>query len=107
MTDSAAASDAPGRRLPAPTFFDPSFERLPAPAAFDEGRPGPVLLLFDPRSDREWVADAAVAIATAWNAGGRRTVLADLSLEDPVLHERIGMGNLDGIVDILDRKSVV
>ncbi|HEU4451642.1 MAG TPA: hypothetical protein VFR81_01240 [Longimicrobium sp.] len=99
MTDSAAGSDAPGR-LPSPTFFDPSFERLPAPAAFDEGRPGPVLLLFDPRSDRQWVADAAIAIATAWNAGGRRTVLADLSLEDPVLHERIGMGNMDGVVDI-------
>jgi hypothetical protein len=100
MTDFATASGTPGRRLPPPTFFDPTFERLPASVAFDEAHPGPVLLLFDPASDREWVADAAVAIATAWNAGGRRTVMADLSLEDPVLHERIGMGNMDGVVDI-------
>jgi hypothetical protein len=90
----------PGRKLPQPVFFDPTFERLPAAAAFDDAHPGPVILLYDPATDREWVADAAVAIATGWTAAGRRTVLADLSLEEPVLHERIGMGNLEGVVDI-------
>lgn len=90
----------PGRKLPQPVFFDPTFERLPAAAAFDDAHPGPVILLYDPAIDREWVADAAVAIATGWTAAGRRTVLADLSLEEPVLHERIGMGNLEGVVDI-------
>ncbi|HYH80484.1 MAG TPA: SPOR domain-containing protein [Longimicrobium sp.] len=100
MTDPNPATGFPGRRLPQPTFFDPTFERLPAAAAFDPDRPGPVLLLFDPRADRAWVADAAIALATGWNAAGRRTVLADLSIEDPVLHERVGVPNLDGVVDL-------
>ncbi len=100
MTDSDTATGFPGRRLPQPTFFDPMFERLPAAAAFDPERPGPVLLLFDPRADRAWVADSAIALATGWNAGGRRTVLADLSIEDPILHERVGVPNLDGVVDL-------
>jgi hypothetical protein len=59
-----------------------------------------VLLLFDPRADRAWVADAAIALATGWNAAGRRTVLADVSIEDPILHERVGVPNLDGVVDL-------
>ncbi|HET7233204.1 MAG TPA: SPOR domain-containing protein [Longimicrobium sp.] len=100
MTDPLTASSEPGRRLPQPTFFDPAFERLPAAASFDPDRPGPVLVLFDPRADRAWVADAAIALATGWYAAGRRTVLADLSLEDPILHERVGVPNLDGVVDL-------
>ncbi|HSU17981.1 SPOR domain-containing protein [Longimicrobium sp.] len=100
MTDPQTATGYSGRRLPPPTFFDPTFERLPGAAAFDADRPGPVLILFDPRADRAWVADAAIALATGWNAGGRRTVLADLSIEDPVLHERVGVPNLDGVVDL-------
>jgi hypothetical protein len=100
MTDPLTASSEPGRRLPQPTFFDPAFERLPAAAAFDPERPGPVLLVFDPRADRSWVADAAIALATGWYAAGRRTVLADLSIEDPILHERVGVPNLDGVVDL-------
>jgi hypothetical protein len=87
-------------RLPEPTFFDPSFERLPAAAASDAGRTGPVLLLFDRAADREWTADAAIAIATGWNTAGQRTVLADLSLDDPMLAERIGMSSMEGVVDI-------
>jgi hypothetical protein len=100
MTDPQTATGNPGRRLPPPTFFDPTFERLPAAATLDGEQPGPVLLLFDPRADRAWVADAAIALATGWNAAGRRTVLADLSIEDPVLHERVGVPNLDGVVDL-------
>jgi hypothetical protein len=100
MTDPQTATGDPGPRLPPPTFFDPAFERLPAAAAWTGGDPGPVLLLFDPRADRAWVADAAIALATGWNAAGRRTVLADLSIEDPVLHERVGVPNLDGVVDL-------
>ncbi|HEX2201753.1 MAG TPA: hypothetical protein VHG91_00570, partial [Longimicrobium sp.] len=100
MTESATATGYPGRKLPPPTFFDPSFERVPVAADFDDAHPGPVILLYDPAADRRWVADAAIALATGWTSGGRRTVLADLSLEDPLLHERIGMGNMEGIVDI-------
>ncbi|HEY0019424.1 MAG TPA: hypothetical protein VGC13_24195 [Longimicrobium sp.] len=99
MTHSQPHAGDPGR-VPAPTFFDPSFERLPAPVAGETAAPGPVLLLFDRAADRSWAADAAVSLATGWHAAGRRTVLADLCLEDPFLHERIGMPNQDGVVDI-------
>jgi hypothetical protein len=86
--------------LPDATFFDPSFERLPAPISGESASAGPVLLLVDPGADRAWAADAAVALATGWHAAGRRTVLADLWLDDPFLHERIGMPNQEGLVDI-------
>jgi len=100
MTDPHTAADSAGLAFPAPTFFDPAFERLPAAAGFDPGRPGPLLVLFDRGADRDWVADAAIAIATGWNATGQRTVLADLSLDDPMLAERIGMSSMEGVVDI-------
>ena len=99
MTQSQPHAGDPGR-VPAPTFFDPSFERLPALVSGETAAPGPVLLLFDRAADRNWAADAAVALATGWHAAGRRTLLADLCLEDPFLHERIGMPNQDGVVDI-------
>jgi hypothetical protein len=90
----------PQDAVPSPTFFDPSFERLPAPVGGDTAAPGPLLLVFDRGADRDWAADAAVALATGWHAAGRRTVLADLCLEDPFLNERIGMPNQEGVVDI-------
>ena len=99
MTQSQPHAGEPGR-VPAPTFFDPSFERLPAPVAGETAGAGPVLLLFDRAADRDWAADAAVTLATGWHAAGRRTVLADLCLEDPFLNERIGMPNQEGVVDI-------
>jgi len=50
--------------------------------------------------DPDWSADAAIAIAAGWAMTGRRVVLADLHLEQPFLHERLGEPNLDGTVDI-------
>lgn len=99
MTDSHAHA-GPSGAAPSPTFFDPSFERLPAPVSGDSAAPGPVLLVFDRGADRDWAADAAVSLATGWHAAGRRTVLADLCLDDPFLNERIGMPNQEGVVDI-------
>jgi hypothetical protein len=99
MTDSQPSSGSPGGAAQ-PTFFDPSFERLPASVSGESAAAGPVLLVFDRAADRDWAADAAVALATGWHAAGRRTVLADLCLEDPFLSERIGMPNQEGIVDI-------
>ncbi|HVH13151.1 MAG TPA: hypothetical protein VM759_08870, partial [Longimicrobium sp.] len=90
----------PHGAVPSPTFFDPSFERLPASVSGETAAAGPLLLVFDRTADRNWAADAAVALATGWHAAGRRTVLADLCLEDPFLNERIGMPNQEGIVDI-------
>ncbi|HEU0014009.1 MAG TPA: SPOR domain-containing protein [Longimicrobium sp.] len=100
MTDPHPHGGAAEPGLPAPTFFDPSFERLPAPVAAETNAEGPLLLVFDPRADHEWLADAAVALATGWQATGRRTVLADLSLDDPFLGDRLGMPSQEGIVDI-------
>jgi hypothetical protein len=100
MSETPPRSGSWGERPPPPTFFDPSFERLPAPVAGESAQPGPVLLLFDPAADRAWSADAAVAVATGWHAAGQRTVLADLGLDDPFLHERIGVPNQDGVVDV-------
>jgi hypothetical protein len=59
-----------------------------------------VVLLVDAAGDRAWAADAAVALATAWARAGRRVVLADLHLQAPVVHERLGEPNLDGVVDV-------
>jgi hypothetical protein len=99
MTDSQPNAGPHGAAAQ-PTFFDPSFERLPASVSGDTAAPGPVLLVFDRGTDRDWAADAAVALATGWHAAGRRTVLADLCLDDPFLNERIGMPNQEGVVDI-------
>ncbi|HEX6911475.1 MAG TPA: hypothetical protein VF142_13810, partial [Longimicrobium sp.] len=99
MTD-PHAHDGPLGAASSPTFFDPSFERLPGSVSGETAAPGPVLLVFDRGADRDWAADAAVALATGWHAAGRRTVLADLCLEDPFLNERIGMPNQEGVVDI-------
>jgi hypothetical protein len=100
MSEASPHDATSGRGLPQPTFFDPSFERLPAPVSGDTAQPGPVLLLYDRGADRDWLADAAVALATGWHASGRRTVLADLSLDEPLLSGRIGVPNQDGVVDI-------
>ena len=100
MTEPVHGAGQPDPALPPPVFFDPSFERVPQAAGYDPAHAGPVLLIFGHGADRAWVADAAVALATGWTQAGRRTVLADLSLDDPVLHERIGMANLDGVVDV-------
>lgn len=61
---------------------------------------GPAVLVLNAAADRRWGADTAVAIAAAWADAGERVVLADLHLEDPSLHERVGMDNVDGIVDV-------
>ena len=82
--------------------FDPAGGALPREVERGIGRAEPVVLLLDAAGNgqRAWAADAAVALAAGWARAGRRVVLADLHLEDPVLHERLGEPNLDGIVDI-------
>lgn len=50
-----------------------------------------------------WSARAALEIARGWGAAGARIVLADLALEEPVLHGAAGMDNasLEGVSDAL------
>jgi len=90
-----------GPALPDATPFDPAAGSLPP--VLDGSRVGrgePVVLLVDAAGDPEWAADAAIALATGWARAGRRVVLADLHLQDPVVHDRLGEPNLDGVVDV-------
>jgi hypothetical protein len=80
--------------------FDPAVDPLPEALAWHPGYTGPAVLLLAGAGDTDWSADAAVALATAWAHSGQRVVLADLHLEDPVLHERVGLPNRDGAVDL-------
>ncbi|HEV2147311.1 MAG TPA: hypothetical protein VGR37_07895 [Longimicrobiaceae bacterium] len=89
-----------GTALPPVHHLDPGSGSLPAKLEWAAAPPEPVVLLVDAARDRAWAADAAVALAAGWARAGRRVVLADLHLDDPVLHERVGVQNLDGIVDV-------
>ncbi len=90
-----------GPALPPATSFDPAAGLLPYALEWGAaGRGEPVVLLVDAAGDRAWAADAAVALATAWARAGRRVVLADLHLQEPLVHERLGEPNLDGVVDV-------
>lgn len=83
--------------LPRPIVVDPSA----ADAVVPEIEPmGPVVLLLVAGDHLAWAAEVAVALSTAWARNGRRIVLADLHLETPVLHEQVGLTNLEGMVDI-------
>ena len=91
--------DAPDDRLHAPpraVRYEPS-PSAPLPVAGDTGT---VVLLLAGAVDRRWAAEAAVGLAAGWARGGRRVVLADLHLEDPLLHELTGSRNLEGVVDV-------
>lgn len=48
-----------------------------------------------------WAAAAAVALARRW-LGPRRVLLADVDLEQPRLHELLGLTNDVGLVDLID-----
>jgi hypothetical protein len=91
-------SSAPDPGAAAPVRLAPADGVLPPALAPSEGDPT-VLLLFAAPEDPDWAVSAAVAIAGAWARAGRRVVLADLHLEEPRLHQRLGEQNLDGVVD--------
>lgn len=59
---------------------------------------GTVVLLLSGARDRVWAARAAVALCAAWAEQGRRTVLADLHFEVPLLDEHAA-GQMEGVVD--------
>jgi hypothetical protein len=93
--------DLGGTALPPAASFDPGAGALPPALEWGAaGQGAPVVLLVSAAGDRAWAADAAVALATAWARAGRRIVLADLHLQEPVVHERLGEANQDGVVDV-------
>lgn len=83
-----------------PVAYLPASSELPDRLVPDGGYPGPVVLLLDGSTDPRWAAKTAIEIAAAWADAGLRVVLADLHLEDPLLHDRLAEENTDGIVDI-------
>jgi hypothetical protein len=89
-----------GPALPPAVRLDPGSSSLPAPLEWGTATGEPVVLLVDAADDPAWAADAAAALATGWARAGRRVVLADLHLEEPTVHARLGEQNLDGVVDV-------
>src|SRR5690606_30542450 len=61
---------------------------------------GTVVVLLAGGEDRQWAARAAIDLCSEWASDGRRVVLTDLDLEDPLLHRLLGVPNLEGVVDI-------
>lgn len=83
--------------LPPATIYDPADDES---TPFGAEPTGTVVLLLASATDREWAARTAVQLSTEWSRNGRRIVLADLHLEDPLLHDAVGAENLEGIVDV-------
>lgn len=96
MTESTPDSYQAAGELPPPLEFDPT-RGGETPL---RGAPGTVVLLLAGESERRWAAEAALELSGAWAEESRRIVLADLHLEDPLLHEVAGTDNLEGVVDV-------
>ncbi len=60
-----------------------------------------VVILVDSEIDRDWGAQASLAVAKRWAASGRRIILADACLDGPVLHEAVGVENGEGVSDLV------
>lgn len=97
MNDPTPVPTQESGSLPVPAVFDPAGHDADAP---DLAASDTVVLLLAAGGHLDWASEAAVALSTAWARGGRRIVLADLHLETPSLHERVGLSNLEGMVDI-------
>lgn len=85
--------------------FDPSADTASAAleALLDNpGVAGPVVLLAVGSLARRsgWAAETAIALAEVCAARGENVILADLSLDDPELHTRLGVENEEGLSDV-------
>ena len=60
-----------------------------------------VVILVDSEIDRDWGAQASLAVAKRWVASGHRIILADARLDGPVLHEAVGVENGEGVSDMV------
>lgn len=96
MTETTYDVDGRSEGHPTPVTYDPA-----TGSALAAGEAGTVVLLLVGEVDARWAAEAAVGLAGAWARGGARVVLADLHLEEPVLHAVTGTENVQGIVDVL------
>jgi hypothetical protein len=85
--------------------LDPTAESLPQEieSALDaaDSLPACVVILVDSEIDRDWGAQASLAVAKKWAASGHRVILADGCLDRPVLHETVGVENGEGVSDMV------
>jgi len=63
--------------------------------------PAFVVILVDSEIDRDWGAQASLAVTKKWAASGHRVILADGCLDHPVLHEAVGVENGEGVSDMV------
>jgi hypothetical protein len=61
-----------------------------------------LVVLVPATADLRWAAEAAWDVARAAAHGGRRVALVDLWIEEPRLHEVVGLTPSDGIVDAFE-----
>jgi len=52
-------------------------------------------------------AETALGLARAWSEAGHRVVLADLSLDEPILHELLDLPNDEGVTDAVSMGASV
>jgi hypothetical protein len=97
MTDSSPHPRESDDGLPPATVYDPEQD---GQTPFGAEPTGTVVLLLVGEVEPRWAAETAVELSTTWAGNGRRIVLADLFLENPVLHEAAGAENLEGVVDV-------
>ena len=85
--------------------LDPAAGKLPAEleSALGDGDSvsACVVILVDSEINRDWGAQASLAVAKRWAASGRRMILADARLDGPVLHEAVGVENGEGVSDMV------
>ena len=63
--------------------------------------PAFIVILVDSEIDRDWGAQASLAVAKKWAASGHPVILADGCLDRPVLHEAVGVVNGEGVSDMV------
>jgi hypothetical protein len=60
-----------------------------------------VVVLVDSEIDPEWGAQVSLTFSKRWAASGYKVILADGCLDDPVLHEAVGVENGEGVSDMV------
>ncbi|MEX2294936.1 MAG: hypothetical protein WD804_01350 [Gemmatimonadota bacterium] len=82
---------------------DPKDPRVPEALRQPPLDHGEVVLLLADEGARAmgWSGKFAVALAGGWADAGHRVLLADAILDEPTLHARLGLGNAEGVVDLI------
>jgi hypothetical protein len=96
MSDFPTEPSAEALPVPEGAVYTPGVDPLP----LDLSSGATVVLLLAGQVDRDWAARTAIELCTGWAAAENRVVLADMHVEDPVLHEMLGVRNMEGMVDI-------